>query len=58
MGTSCPDHFLRTKISPMVLSLSPDEDLSNVDAIKGKLSSAFEAYRKMYADYYEQLQTS
>ncbi len=53
MGTSCPDHFLRTKIRPMVLSLSPDEDLSNVDAIKGKLSSAFAGYRKMYADYYE-----
>ena len=53
MGTSCPDHFLRTKIRPMVLSLSPNEDLTNVDAIKGKLSSEFTSYRKMYADYYE-----
>jgi len=53
MGTSCPDHFLRTKIRPMVLALSPDEDLSNVDAIKEKLLSAFTDYRKMYADYYE-----
>ena len=53
MGTSCPDHFLRTKIRPMVLSLSIDEDLSNVDAIKEKLSSAFIDYRKMYADYYK-----
>ncbi len=53
MGTSCPDHFLRTKISPLVLGLSPDEDLSDTKAIKEKLSPAFEAYRKMYAAYYE-----
>ncbi|KAA9037591.1 bifunctional aldolase/short-chain dehydrogenase [Ginsengibacter hankyongi] len=53
MGTSCPDHFLRTKIRPMVLSLKPDEDLTNIDAIKEKLSSAFTGYRKMYAEYYE-----
>ncbi len=53
MGTSCPDHFLRTKISPLVLQLSPEEDLSDLPAIKGKLAPVFEAYRKMYADYYE-----
>jgi rhamnulose-1-phosphate aldolase/alcohol dehydrogenase len=53
LGTSCPDHFLRTKISPLVLELAPSEDLSNVAAIKEKLAPAFEAYRKMYADYYE-----
>ncbi|MEO5910620.1 MAG: bifunctional aldolase/short-chain dehydrogenase [Pelobium sp.] len=52
MGTSCPDHFLRTKISPLVLDLTKDEDLSDVEAIKAKLAPAFEAYRKMYADYY------
>ena len=52
MGTSCPDHFLRTKISPLVLSLGASDDLSDVDAIKAKLSPAFEAYRKMYEDYY------
>ncbi len=52
LGTSCPDHFLRTKISPLVLNLKPDEDLSNVSAIKEKLSPLFEAYRIMYADYY------
>jgi len=52
MGTSCPDHFLRTKISPLVLSLTPGEDLSDVAAIKEKLAPQFEAYRKMYADYY------
>ena len=53
MGTSCPDHFLRTKIRPMVLSLSPDEDFTNVAVIREKLLSAFTGYRKMYADYYE-----
>uniref|UniRef100_UPI0039830FFC bifunctional rhamnulose-1-phosphate aldolase/short-chain dehydrogenase n=1 Tax=Daejeonella sp. TaxID=2805397 RepID=UPI0039830FFC len=53
LGTSCPDHFLRTKISPLVLDLKPDQDLSDVKAIKEHLATAFEAYRKMYTDYYE-----
>lgn len=52
MGTSCPDHFLRTKISPLVLNLQPSEDLSNTTAISEKLAPAFADYRKMYADYY------
>ncbi|MEP7323502.1 MAG: bifunctional aldolase/short-chain dehydrogenase [Saprospiraceae bacterium] len=53
MGTSCPDHFLRTKISPLVLPLSTDEDLSNAKNITDKLSVAFEDYRKMYSQYYD-----
>lgn len=53
LGTSCPDHFLRTKISPLVIELAPNEDLSDVDAIKTKLTPAFEAYRQMYSDYYD-----
>ena len=52
MGTSCPDHFLRTKISPLVLNLQPAEDLSDVAKLKEKLAPQFDAYRKMYADYY------
>jgi len=52
MGTSCPDHFLRTKIQPLVLSLDKNEDLSNADAILAKLEPAFEAYRQEYVDYY------
>lgn len=52
MGTSCPDHFLRTKISPLVLNLTTDEDVNNVAAIKEKLAPQFDDYRKMYADYY------
>lgn len=53
MGTSCPDHFLRTKISPLVLELAPDADLSDVPQLKEKLAPQFEAYRKMYTEYYE-----
>ncbi len=52
MGTSCPDHFLRTKISPLVLDLAPADDLSDVAALKEKLAPAFEAYRQMYTNYY------
>lgn len=53
MGTSCPDHFLRTKITPLVLELQPSEDLSGTEGVKEKLTPAFEAYRKMYTEYYE-----
>lgn len=53
MGTSCPDHFLRTKISPLVLPLSPEQNLTDVPELKQLLAPAFEAYRKMYADYYD-----
>jgi rhamnulose-1-phosphate aldolase/alcohol dehydrogenase len=52
LGTSCPDHFLRTKISPLVLNLAADEDVNNTAAVKEKIAPLFEAYRKMYADYY------
>jgi rhamnulose-1-phosphate aldolase/alcohol dehydrogenase len=52
MGTSCPDHFLRTKISPLVLDLTTTEDLGDVAAIKAKLAPQFDNYRKLYAEYY------
>jgi rhamnulose-1-phosphate aldolase/alcohol dehydrogenase len=52
MGTSCPDHFLRTKISPLVLGLSANENLDDIVSVKEKLAPQFEAYRKMYAEYY------
>lgn len=52
LGTSCPDHFLRTKISPLVLNLEADEDLTDVAALKARLAPEFEAYRKMYGEYY------
>ena len=53
MGTSCPDHFLRTKISPMILGMKAEDDLENVAATKEKLLPQFEAYRQMYREYYE-----
>ena len=53
LGTSCPDHFLRTKISPLLLDLEPGADLTNIKAVKEKLAPAFEAYRAMYTEYYE-----
>ncbi|MGE5520512.1 MAG: bifunctional aldolase/short-chain dehydrogenase [Candidatus Dadabacteria bacterium] len=53
LGTSCPDHFLRTKISPLVLELKPNEELSNVEAVKEKIVPQFDAYRNMYIEYYE-----
>ena len=52
MGTSCPDHFLRTKIQPLVLELSTDEDITDTEAVLEKLEPAFEQYRQEYADYY------
>jgi rhamnulose-1-phosphate aldolase/alcohol dehydrogenase len=52
LGTSCPDHFLRTKISPLVLDLKQEENLTDSNALKQKLTPSFEAYRKMYRDYY------
>jgi len=52
MGTSCPDHFLRTKIQPLVLDLDKNEDLSDADVVLAKLEPAFEAYRQEYVDYY------
>ncbi len=52
LGTSCPDHFLRTKIQPLVLTLDKNEDLSDADVILKKLEPAFEAYRAEYLDYY------
>jgi rhamnulose-1-phosphate aldolase/alcohol dehydrogenase len=52
LGTSCPDHFLRTKIQPLVLPLNKDEDLSDTDGILAKLQPAFKAFRKDYSEYY------
>ncbi|MEN2284053.1 bifunctional aldolase/short-chain dehydrogenase [Algoriphagus sp. SE2] len=53
MGTSCPDHFLRTKISPLVLDIPADIDLSDPSSLKADLEKEFLKYREMYADYYE-----
>jgi len=50
LGTSCPDHFLRTKVRPMVLDLPPDAPLQDAVA---RLRELHEAYRADYAAYYQ-----
>lgn len=50
LGTSCPDHFLRTKIHPLVLDLGPDVQLEKV---LHDLDRAIDLYRADYSAYYE-----
>lgn len=51
MGTSCPDHFLRTKIWPLIIDLDPQQ--TDIDILKESLPEKIEDYRKKYADYYQ-----
>jgi rhamnulose-1-phosphate aldolase/alcohol dehydrogenase len=51
LGTSCPDHFLRTKIKPLYIDWNPQAE--DLDALKSKLDAGLEQYRKDYAAYYE-----
>ena len=51
LGTSCPDHFLRTKICPLVVDFNPAEP--DIDKTIAGLGSAVEAYRQGYSAYYE-----
>ncbi len=51
MGTSCPDHFLRTKISPLLVDFDPANP--DIDATLASLPSAISAYRDGYAAYYD-----
>ena len=50
LGTSCPDHFLRTKIKPLYIDWNPQKE--DVVALKSKLQSGLDNYRKDYAKYY------
>ena len=50
LGTSCPDHFLRTKIQPLYVDYNPKTD--DFDALVEKLNSGIEQYRVEYAQYY------
>ncbi|MET7779268.1 bifunctional aldolase/short-chain dehydrogenase [Streptomyces sp. NPDC005388] len=50
LGTSCPDHFLRTKVRPLVLDLPPTVEL---DAAIARLTELHGAYREEYAAYYQ-----
>jgi len=51
LGTSCPDHFLRTKIKPLYVEWNPQSE--ELDALKEKISAGLTAYRADYARYYE-----
>ncbi len=51
LGTSCPDHFLRTKIKPLYVDWNPQTE--DVAALKAKLSAGLDAYRADYAAYYD-----
>ncbi len=53
LGTSCPDHFLRTKIKPLVLDLPAEGSLSGPGAIRQQIAPQFERYREDYKEYYE-----
>jgi len=50
LGTSCPDHFIRTKIRPLFVPWEPRQDLGN---LKEQIDSALTRYREEYRGYYE-----
>lgn len=51
LGTSCPDHFLRTKICPLVIDFDPQKD--DVAKVLDGLDAAIVSYREGYAAYYD-----
>ncbi len=51
LGTSCPDHFLRTKIKPLYVAWDPAT--CDVDALRNLLAEGLTKYREDYAAYYE-----
>lgn len=53
LGTSCPDHFLRTKIQPLVLKIKPDTTWTSANELRKKIEPLFAEYRKEYRAYYE-----
>ncbi|TCN36413.1 bifunctional rhamnulose-1-phosphate aldolase/short-chain dehydrogenase [Sinorhizobium americanum] len=56
LGTSCPDHFLRTKIRPLVIDFDPAQP--DVEKTLAGLPEAIAAYRADYAAYYERCKRS
>ncbi len=51
LGTSCPDHFLRTKIKPLYVAWNPQTE--DAAALKAKLGEGLAQYRADYAAYYD-----
>jgi rhamnulose-1-phosphate aldolase/alcohol dehydrogenase len=56
LGTSCPDHFLRTKIKPLYVDWNPQSE--KIEDLKRKLEKGIESYRKDYLKYYEKCKKS
>jgi len=56
LGTSCPDHFLRTRVCPMFLAWDPAKD--DVGALKARLQTEVVEYRTAYKKYYHDWATS
>lgn len=50
LGTSCPDHFLRTKVKPMLIDTAPN---AAIEVVKERIAKLHEQYRKDYAAYYK-----
>ena len=55
LGTSCPDHFLRTKVKPLVLDVPPS---ASIEECVARLAELHEQYRADYAAYYERHATA
>ena len=50
LGTSCPDHFIRTKIRPLFVDWNP---ATTIEALEAEFEQALETYRAEYAEYYK-----
>jgi rhamnose utilization protein RhaD (predicted bifunctional aldolase and dehydrogenase)/NAD(P)-dependent dehydrogenase (short-subunit alcohol dehydrogenase family) len=55
LGTSCPDHFLRTRVCPWFVDWNPSTE--SVDILKSRIQSDVDSYRAAYKKYYEQWAT-
>jgi len=60
LGTSCPDHFLRTKIRPLVVDFDPtaEDRPAEIERVLSGLDAQLEAYREDYRGYYERSKRS
>ena len=55
LGTSCPDHFVRTRIRPLYINWNPDSE--TVPKLKDRITEETEKYRQEYAEYYHRFAT-
>ena len=59
LGTSCPDHFIRTKIRPMFVPWTPlPEQPADLESLKQQIDVALAQYRKQYRKYYQAFATA